>query len=69
LRAVSCLAASQEVGVFPVIDHIIVLAICLPLFIGLGMLNSRLNLLTPGEIRFWGVCIFVAVEFLYLGLA
>lgn len=51
------------------IDHIIVLAICLPLFIGLGILNSRLNLLTPGEIRFWGVCIFVAVEFLYLGLA
>jgi hypothetical protein len=69
LHTVTGLAASQEVGAFPVIDHITVLAICLPLFIGLGILNSRLNLLTPGEIRFWGVCTFVAVEFIYLGLA
>lgn len=56
-------------GAFPVIAHIVVLAICVPLFIGLGVWNSRHNLLTPGEIRFWGVCIFVAIEFLYLGLA
>jgi hypothetical protein len=57
------------VGAVPVIDQVILLAICLPLFIGLGLINSRRNFLTPGEIRFWGVCIFVAVEFLYLGLS
>ncbi len=48
------------------VDHIVVLVVCLPLFIGLGILNTRRDLLTPGEVRFWGVCIFVAAEFIYL---
>jgi hypothetical protein len=52
-----------------VIDHIIVLVVCLPLIIGLGILNTRRGLFTSGEVRFWGVCIFVAAEFAYLGVS
>ena len=34
----------------------------------LGGWNSRSKWLTPGEVRFWGVAIFVAAEFAYLGV-
>jgi len=52
-----------------VIDHIIVLVVCLPLIIGLGIMNTQRKFLTSGEVRFWGVCIFVAAEFVYLGVS
>ena len=51
------------------IDHIVVLVVCLPLIVGLGILNTRRGLLTSGEVRFWGVRIFIAVEFVCLGVS
>ena len=51
-----------------VLEHLIVFATCAPLQLGIGVLNTRKKWLTPGEVRFWGVALFVAAEFAYLGL-
>jgi len=50
------------------LPHLAVLGATAPLIVGLGFWNSRVDFFTPGELRFWGVCLFVAVEFLYLGV-
>ena len=49
------------------LEHIIVFAVCAPFQILLGIWNTRRRWLTPGEVRFWGVAIFVAAEMIYLG--
>lgn len=51
------------------VEHALVLLTCLPLLIGLGAWNTRSRVFTPGEIRFWGVAIFVASELVYLRLS
>ena len=50
------------------LPHLAVLGVSAPLIVGLGMWNSRKDFFTPGELRFWGVCLWVAVEFIYLGV-
>jgi len=45
-----------------------VLAASLILQLGLAAANTRRRLFTPGEMRFWGVAIFVAVELVMLGI-
>ncbi len=50
------------------LEHLIVFAACAPLQLGLGVLNTWKKWLTPGEVRFWGEALFVAAEFIYLGL-
>ena len=43
-----------------------VLAIALPFQLALVPLNARMRWLTPGELRFWTVSIFIFVEICYL---
>jgi len=50
-----------------VLEHIIVFAVCAPFQFLLGIWNTRKRWLTPGEVRFWGVALFVAAEMIYLG--
>jgi hypothetical protein len=50
-----------------VLEHIIIFAVCAPLQLLLGVWNTRKKWLTPGEVRFWGMSIFVTAEFIYLG--
>ncbi|MDH3464764.1 MAG: hypothetical protein OES26_02430 [Gammaproteobacteria bacterium] len=50
------------------LQHFMVFAICAPLQLSIGIWNTRKHWLTPGEVRFWGVAIFVLVEFIYLGM-
>ncbi len=50
------------------LKHLIVFAACAPFQLGLGVVNTRKKWLTPGEVRFWGVVLFVAAELIYLGL-
>ncbi len=50
-----------------VLEHIIVFAVCAPFQLLLGVWNTRSKWLTPGEVRFWGMAIFVVAEFIYLG--
>lgn len=40
-------------------------AICI---VALGMLNSRKQFLDSGELVFWQIAAFLAVEFVYLGV-
>ena len=47
--------------------HLLVALAVAPLQFGLAAVNSRKDWFTPGEIRFWGVVIFVAAELIYLG--
>ena len=49
------------------LEHVAVFAVCAPFQLLLGIWNSRKRWLTPGEVRFWGVAIFVAAEMIYLG--
>ncbi len=51
------------------LDHAIVVAACAPFQFLIGVWNTRSRWLTPGEVRFWGVALFVAAEFAYLGLS
>jgi hypothetical protein len=46
--------------------QLLVLCIALPLQLALVPLNARTRWLTPGELRFWSVSIFICVEFGYL---
>ena len=48
------------------LGHLLVLLLALPLQLGLAMLNSRTGFFTPGELRFWGVALFLIVEIAYL---
>ena len=47
--------------------HILVALAAAPFQFGLAALNTRKAWFTAGEIRFWGVVIFVAAELTYLG--
>ncbi len=46
-----------------------VLAVTLILQLGLAVLNTRKRIFTLGELRFWDVAIYVAVELVMLGIA
>jgi hypothetical protein len=48
------------------VAHPLLLLAALPLQLGLAVLNGRTGWLTPGELRFWGVAVFVFVELAYL---
>ena len=49
------------------LPHLAVFGVSVPFIVGLGFWNSRKNVFTPGALRFWGVCIFVTIEFIYIG--
>lgn len=51
------------------IDHLLVVAAVTPLQFALGALNTRTAWLTAGEIRFWGVILFLMAELVYLGVS
>ena len=51
------------------LEQIAVVAICAPFQLMIGGWNTRQQWLTPGEVRFWGVALFVTVEFVYLGVS
>ena len=46
--------------------HLLLLLLALPLQLGLVALNGRSRWLTPGELRFWAVAVFVMLEIAYL---
>ena len=50
-----------------VLEHFAVFAVCAPFQLLLGVWNTRKKWLTPGEVRFWGMALFVVAEFIYLG--
>jgi hypothetical protein len=45
-----------------------ILVAALPLQLALVPINARKGWLTPGELRFWCVAIFVLVEIIYLAV-
>ena len=49
-------------------EHLLVALAAAPLQIGIGMVNTRKRWLSRGEIRFWCVVVFFALEMSYLGL-
>jgi hypothetical protein len=49
------------------LEHLFVFLVCAPLQLCIGIWNTRSKWLTPGEVRFWGVAVFVLAEFIYLG--
>jgi hypothetical protein len=49
--------------------HTVLLLIALPLQLGLVVLNGRTRWLTPGELRFWGIAVFVFVELVHLAVS
>lgn len=46
--------------------HLLLLVLALPLQFGLAVVNSRMQWFTPGELRFWGVSVFLILEIAYL---
>ena len=50
------------------LPHLAVFGVSVPFIVALGFWNSRKNVFTPGALRFWGVCIFVTIEFIYIGV-
>ncbi|MFO1060127.1 MAG: hypothetical protein U1E53_24555 [Dongiaceae bacterium] len=46
--------------------HLALLLLALPLQAGLVLINARRDWFTPGELRFWGVAVFVMLELAYL---
>ena len=50
------------------LPHLVVFGVSVPFIVALGLWNTRKNFLTPGALRFWGVCIFITIEFIYLGV-
>jgi hypothetical protein len=46
--------------------HLLLLLLALPLQAGLVLVNARRDWFTPGELRFWGVAVFVMLELVYL---
>jgi hypothetical protein len=49
--------------------HVLLLIVALPLQIALLLVNRRTRWLTPGELRFWTIALFVFVEIGYLVLS
>lgn len=49
------------------LEHLAVIAAVTPLQFGLGALNTHTHWLTAGEVRFWGVVLFLMAELVYLG--
>ena len=49
------------------ITHLLIALAAAPFQFGLAAINSRKEWFTMGEVRFWGVVIFVAAELIYLG--
>ena len=49
------------------LEHVAVAAVCVPLILLIGVWNTRRRWLTLGEVRFWGVALFIAAELVYLG--
>jgi len=49
------------------IEHLAVVASVTPLQFALGAINTRTRWLTAGEVRFWGVVLFLIAELIYLG--
>ena len=47
-------------------DQVGVIGLALPLQLALIPMNARTRWLTPGEIRFWTIAIFVLLEICYL---
>jgi hypothetical protein len=52
-----------------VLDHLLVAVAAAPLQLALGAVNARSRWFTMGEVRFWGLVLFMAAELLYLGLS
>ncbi len=52
--------------VTPISTQLLLLLLALPLQLALVPLNARTRWLTVGELRFWTVAIFVAVELVNL---
>lgn len=46
-----------------------ILVAALPLQLALVPINARTRWLTPGELRFWSVAVFVLVEIVYLAVS
>jgi len=46
--------------------HLLLLILAMPVQLGLAVFNSRVLWFTPGELRFWGVALFLIVEIAYL---
>jgi len=46
--------------------QLLVLLLALPVQLALVPVNARTRWLTPGELRFWCVAIFILVEIIYL---
>ena len=46
--------------------HLLLLLAALPLQVGLVLVNARARWLSPGELRFWGVALFLIVEIVYM---
>jgi hypothetical protein len=49
-----------------VLPQLVVLCIALPLQLALVPINAHTRWLTPGELRFWTVSIYICVEIGYL---
>ena len=50
-------------------QHLVALAISLPLQLALIPLNGRKLWFTPGELRFWAIAVFIIVEIAILAIA
>ncbi len=50
------------------LPQLAVLGAALPLQLALIPLNARTRWLTAGELRFWSVTVFIAIEFVHLAL-
>lgn len=50
----------------PPIVHLVLLLVALPLQLGLVLANAGTGWFTPGEIRFWGIAVFVILEIAYM---
>ena len=46
--------------------HLLLLILALPLQLGLAVFNGKMQWFTPGELRFWGVAVFLILEIAYL---
>lgn len=49
--------------------HLLVALVAMPFQFGLAAVNSRTAWFTAGEIRFWGIVMFIVAELVYLGIS
>lgn len=49
-------------------QHMLALALSLPLQLAMLLVNRRSQLFTPGELRFWAVAVFIVVEVILLAV-